>query len=230
MSIEKVNDCSHISPIRAIAGIEAMHSGSKEAFLFIASKGSVSIKRLDLATLDRGQRIAKLNKFRQEERFVLVVLNTDGTYSAHAKQSIAASLAKQQNLSINGHAVIVKQLSDEEYERLDFLGKLLIDSEEGTKETSKDSKEPLASENKAKQARAVKYQMTDETFTSVHTGQIKLLSSELITKLVQEYDEQLRAERKRQEEIEKSTRILHTENDKQRLKKEAVTQEIKAAL
>jgi hypothetical protein len=89
--------------------------------LFVVSKKSPTLKKLNLEGLTVEKRLEKLQKLARDNRFVAVVEKGDMIY-AHVNPQIAERLNEQQDLSINGKKVSIKVLSEAEYDRLAVVG------------------------------------------------------------------------------------------------------------
>lgn len=110
--------------------------------LFIVSKRAPRLKRLDLGELSSDEKVTKLRKWAQDNRFVAVVERGEVAY-ALASPQFAESLQNQPDLSINGKKVAVKALTETEVERLSSIGEafeecLKVSPEEELQEESED--------------------------------------------------------------------------------------------
>lgn len=106
--------------------------------LFVASKKSPRLKRLDLTHLTAEQRANKLHKWAKDNRFVAVIEKGDLVY-ALASPQFAESLRGQQDLTIEGKAVTVKALTEEQASYLSSIGEsfeeyVRLNPEEGVSE------------------------------------------------------------------------------------------------
>lgn len=122
--------------------------------LFVASKGLNRLKKVNLADLTPEQQTDKLHKWVKNNRFVAVVEKDDAVY-AFASPQVVEGL-QSQPLTINNKQVTVKELSDEESERLSVvIGETFNDFNNNLiEELQEDQKREEVSRERRESARA----------------------------------------------------------------------------
>lgn len=90
---------------------------SIQVSLFVVSKNNPRLKKLDLSGLRSEQRLQKLRQLAEENRLVAVIQIGNEVF-AHAHKNMSKQLESQKDLTINGKAVSVKTLNEEEYQQL----------------------------------------------------------------------------------------------------------------
>jgi hypothetical protein len=207
--------------------------GDVKVSLFLVSKKSPRLKKLNLENLSPEERAAKLNSVGQENRFVLVIQKGDVVF-AHAHSKHAAGLQKSDDLSLDGRKVLVKVLSDEDAEQVAAIGAAfdehVLDQLEEKIEKKLKEEDDEVSQHTHKQPMSRQQYLAKKTLISdeVHSHFLVKQMTErnlgqLITECMKRYQE-ARAELKKQQEADdKYFNIKRSE-----IKKEIARAEIKA--
>lgn len=209
--------------------------------LFVYSKKTANLKRLDLAKLSPEKRTEKLKDFAKDNRFVAVVERGDAVF-AFTSTKYADQLAGQQDLSIDGKKVSVKKLSETEYERLADVGQEIekflevTPEEELQEQRDEKSEEKLVGAYKQRQYLAKLYDKVKYAAIDIMIMKMANIPERIKLSILTKMNEHIREEKERskeasrkkdQKQAEIEQRVIYSGIlKKQREKKEIETKEI----
>ncbi len=204
--------------------------------LFVASKGLNRLKKVNLADLTPEQQTDKLHKWVKNNRFVAVVEKGDAIY-AFASPQIVVGL-QNQSLTINDKQVTVKELSDEESERLSVvIGETFNDFSHHNllEELQEDHKRDEISRERRENARASVREyfasadlMSDLMKIDYLILQMRNLPTKIIQAFLKKMQEIRLAEEKRRKEDAIHEDVVATDRKHDDLKKRIRKDEIKS--
>lgn len=204
-----------------------------EVSLFIVSKKKPGLKQLNLHNLSSEERVKKLQKWAQDNRFVAVIKMGDDIF-AHVHAQTAEKLQKQDDLTIDGSKKItVKALSDEEAAKLsaEVFEEFINESTEKVKE-KKDEKEKEQDHNPAlryaiRQYLASKSLVSDQTYTDYAIAKMQNMPGKIMLDCMRRLEEARREEQKQKEADDKYFEVKHREIEKQRQKQTIIQEDTK---
>lgn len=216
MMVEKVFSVSCLSSF-------SQSESSDQMLMFVVSKKNARIKPLDLGHLDIADQLHKMECLHKEKRFVFCQRNADGTICIRTTGEIAKKLKAQQDTLGEESPISIKEVSAEEYEMFCTLFLQALEKEE---KKMSDSTEVITPSQKSNKSSAQHTVTKERSLPSVVHRKVKVSLNRMLSKLVQDYNENLRAEKRRKQEIEKAEKILVTGINKQTLKKEIQKREV----
>ncbi len=202
-----------------------------EVCLYVTTK-AFRLKVVNLDELRAGKYTHKVSKWKDADRFVVVMKHIDGSLFAYAQAKIAEQMQKNKDLTIEGKSVVVKSLSDDEYQQLLSISEILqgIDAEK-TNETGviKPQKVTSPREIYAPKTHASADSMVHLS-TEMTLGQIQNRPAEIIRAFLDSVMQERRVEQARAEEDRKRQSIREQELAKEILKKEVTQDEVTAQI
>lgn len=207
--------------------------GDVKVSLFLVSKKSPRLKKLNLENLSSEEREAKLKSVGEQNRFVLIIQKGDMVF-AHAHGKYAEQLEKVDELSLDGRKVIVKALSDEDAEQVAAIGTAFDEHvkhlEEEIEEKIKEDKGEKGSQNAYHQSISRRQYLAKKTLISdeVHSHflvqqMVEKDLGQLIVECMKRFQE-ARAELKKQQEADQ----VYFDIKNSEIKKDIVRGEVKA--
>lgn len=203
--------------------------------LFVASKGLNRLKKINLADLTPEQQTDKLHKWVKNNRFVAVIEQGDVVY-AFASPQIAGGL-QNQALTVNDKVVTVKELSDEDSDRLSvIIGETFSDFNHHNlmEEIQEDHKRDEISRERREHARASirEYFASAELVSDLMKIdylilQMRNLPTKVVQAVLRKMQEMRRAEEKRKKEDAIQDDIVATDRKHDDLKKRIRKDEVK---
>lgn len=196
--------------------------------LFVVSNKDSRLKKLSLEGLSPEERITKLQKWAEQNRFVAVVALGDQIF-AHVSGHHAEKL-KDKDLSIGGKKVTVKALTDEQTEELSAIGKAFEEYllEETGEEKEKENHDRRLSRPEIQQFFANKRLISDKMPMDYLIAMMKNVPGQVILKCLQELNEARREAEEEKRADEKRADIKEQVIRKEIIKKEVGAQELKA--
>lgn len=222
----------HIDPTHLLGRLrlEGVQGGEEvKISLFIVSKKVHQLKQIDIRNLNREQGRKKLRQWSQESRFVAVIEFGDQLY-AHANRKMAKKL-DEKGVTLADKKVVVKALSDEDYEHLAVVGQAfgeaLLAHSANTEERESTNKVQAKSQNALQRYLAINHFLN---------GQIRIqgsidhlmdkLSYQVISNILTRMAEARRELEAQQKQEEKAryikTQEINRDNLKEDVKKEAI--------